>query len=236
MITEQQALKPYQRAPTWRSVVSDGIGIDRLGRVFQAPDPAIAARREQKIKRRLRHVLRCVNAGLSAAVQLLLDSGTIPGLSADGASPAARATVEGALRRLPRKLLAVVLGVGGKRIEVLPAPSIDWRGSRVRGVGGPAGARIAGEAPNLLEAVLHEFAHVLDCSIPSRGAWWISYSPAWQQIWQRDLAAGRVPEFARQREDAAEYLAECFAAYWGGDGWRLTAGAREFLASWQAWF
>ena len=70
----------------------------------------------------------------------------------------------------------------------------------------------------------HEIGHAVDFALgyPSRSA-------AWLRIWRADVAAGRVPSYAGQRDKPDEYWAEQFARRWSPDLWPRSREAQDFI-------
>jgi hypothetical protein len=83
---------------------------------------------------------------------------------------------------------------------------------------------VAGDHPDAPLTAVHEFGHVLDSLLGH-----VSRSPQWLKIWQADVAAGRVPGFAGQREKPEEYWAEQFARRWSPDLWARSREAESFI-------
>ena len=195
----------------YRGFVNDGWGIDANGKHFFRPRPEAD---------RLRELRELQVDAVAADVEDLIDAGLV-GVSADTAKRVAAA--RSVLARVPDVIVKAVFRAGG-RIQILACDDID---GKYLGVTRNKTAIVAGDDEDAAKTLLHEVGHLVD---RIKGWWWLSSSDPWRMIWQRDRQAGQVPVFARQQDDAAEYLAETFAEYWLDQQTRarLTPAVLEF--------
>ncbi len=135
-----------------------------------------------------------------------------------------------AVDAIPARLRSKWLAAGG-RLEIVPGEDARIHPANRR-FGTCAGWNdsnsafcvVAGDHKEAGLTAVHEIGHALDylLGFPSR-------SREWLQIWQTDVAAGKVPRLAGQRESAAEYFAESFARAWHPVFYAVSLEAETFI-------
>ena len=166
---------------------------------------------------------------LDELIRDLLDAGQLPFLS--GAARAeAMAEAKAALLLLPRPLLRALIK-GRAKITVEPvrfftSTSIYLTGDTAIGLTSiDRKAKIAGECGDVARVTLHETGHLLDqCHRPQ-----ISAGPQWRQIWESEVAAGRVETFGNEHLFPHEFFAASFSKFFGNRA-PLSAAVCNFMA------